>query len=388
MDYAALPPEINSARMYAGPGSTSMQTAATAWDALATELYSAASCYSSITAGLAGKWQGPAATAMAQAAAPYAAWLSTTAAQAELASAQARAAVSAHAGAFAATVPPPVIAANRAHLAALIATNLLGQNSPAIATTEANYEQMWAQDAAAMYGYAGACASATRLTPFTSPPPITDPVGLARQGVAATQSTGASAAAPSLEAVLAASQVITTLPGTLAGLATAPIMTSLNSAFTSLSTSLSKLSSLAVPLNFAMYALNFLDKGIGFTKAATGSLTAAATGAVKAVESGAQSLGSVSLGITGSGAALSAPMGRGMTVGALSVPHSWITAPATSAVAANLPSSLSSVGTLDSGTAGMPFMPLTGMAGRSANGPAASRFELRSTVVPRSPAAG
>ncbi|UDM36765.1 PE/PPE C-terminal domain-containing protein [Mycobacterium ulcerans] len=81
-------------------------------------------------------------------------------------------------------------------------------------------------------------------------------------------------------------------------------------------------------------------------------------------------------------------MGRGMTVGALSVPHSWITAPATSAVAANLPSSFSSVGTLDSGTAGMPFMPLTGMAGRSANGPAASRFELRSTVVPRSPAAG
>ncbi|WP_420873278.1 PPE family protein, SVP subgroup [Mycobacterium marinum] len=63
-------------------------------------------------------------------------------------------------------------------------------------------------------------------------------------------------------------------------------------------------------------------------------------------------------------------------------------APATSAVAANLPSSLSSVGSLDSGTAGMPFMPLTGMAGRSANGPAASRFELRSTVVPRSPAAG
>ena len=37
---------------------------------------------------------------------------------------------------FAATVPPPVIAANRALLAMLIATNFLGQNTPAIAATE------------------------------------------------------------------------------------------------------------------------------------------------------------------------------------------------------------------------------------------------------------
>lgn len=66
-------------------------------------------------------------------------------------------------------MPPPVIEANRAQLMALIATNVLGQNAPAIAATEAQYAEMWSQDAMAMYGYAGASAAATQLTPFTEP---------------------------------------------------------------------------------------------------------------------------------------------------------------------------------------------------------------------------
>lgn len=61
MDYAGLPPEINSARMYLGPGSGPMLAAATAWDALATALHSAASAYGSEIAALAaGPWLGPA----------------------------------------------------------------------------------------------------------------------------------------------------------------------------------------------------------------------------------------------------------------------------------------------------------------------------------------
>ena len=59
------------------------------------------------------------------------------------------------------TVPPPVIAANRSLLAALVATNFFGQNTPAIAATEIQYAEMWAQDAVAMYGYAASSASAT-----------------------------------------------------------------------------------------------------------------------------------------------------------------------------------------------------------------------------------
>ncbi len=82
------------------------------------------------------------------------------------------------------TVPPPVVADNRAQLAALIATNLLGQNTPAIAATEALYGEMWAQDTAAMYGYAGSSAAASTLTPFTAPPRTASPAGTAGQTAA------------------------------------------------------------------------------------------------------------------------------------------------------------------------------------------------------------
>ena len=80
------------------------------------------------------------------------------------------------------TVPPAVIAANRTQLAALVATNILGQNTPAIMATESLYGEMWAQDAAAMYGYAGSSASAATLSPLTSPPQTNNPGRLAAQG--------------------------------------------------------------------------------------------------------------------------------------------------------------------------------------------------------------
>ena len=59
----------------------------------------------------------------------------------------------------------------------MVATNILGQNTPAIATTEAHYAEMWAQDAAAMYGYAGSSAAASTLTPFAAPPATTTSSG-------------------------------------------------------------------------------------------------------------------------------------------------------------------------------------------------------------------
>jgi PPE-repeat protein len=91
------------------------------------------------------------------------------------------------------TVPPPEIAANRSLLAVLVATNFLGQNTPAIAATEALYAEMWAQDAVAMYGYAGSSAAATVLSPFTSPDQNTDPGGTASQAAAVGQAASSSA---------------------------------------------------------------------------------------------------------------------------------------------------------------------------------------------------
>ncbi|AEF37924.1 PPE family protein PPE51_2 [Mycolicibacter sinensis] len=175
MNFAALPPEVNSALMYSGAGSGPIRAAATAWKAMAAELETAATSYRSIITGLTDQtWQGPAATAMATAAAPYAAWMSTTATQAAHAGTQASAAAAAYETAFAMTVPPPVITANRTQLATLIATNILGQNTAAIAANEAHYAQMWAQDATAMYGYAGNAATATQLPTFTAPHTTTD----------------------------------------------------------------------------------------------------------------------------------------------------------------------------------------------------------------------
>ena len=175
MDFAALPPEINSGRMYIGAGSGPMLAAAAAWDALAAELQSAAASYASTVRGLTGgAWTGPSSMAMAAAAAPYVAWMNATAAQAEETGSQAKVAAAAYEAAFAATVPPPVIAANRALLTALVATNILGQNTPAIAATETHYMEMWAQDAAAMYAYAGSSSTASQLTPFTEPPQTTN----------------------------------------------------------------------------------------------------------------------------------------------------------------------------------------------------------------------
>lgn len=169
MDFA-LPPEINSARIYAGPGAGPMLAAAMAWDELAAALQSTANSYQAeITALTSGPWVGPSSASMVAAITPYLEWMRTTGAQAEETATKARAAAFAYETAFAETVPPPVVTANRTLLATLVATNILGQNTPAIATTEAEYGEMWARDTAAMIGYAGATAAATRLTPFAQP---------------------------------------------------------------------------------------------------------------------------------------------------------------------------------------------------------------------------
>ncbi len=97
MDFAQLPPEINSALMYSGAGAGPMLAAATAWEVLAAELQTtASSCGSVVTALTDGPWQGPSAASMAATAATQIAWLSSTAGQAEQAAGQAVAAASAY----------------------------------------------------------------------------------------------------------------------------------------------------------------------------------------------------------------------------------------------------------------------------------------------------
>ena len=419
MDFAALPPEVNSGRMYAGPGSGPMHTAATAWDSLAFELSSAAADYGSAIVDVSsGPWRGPASVAMLAAATPYVVWMGATAAQAEQAADQAKAAAQAYEAAFAMTVPPPVIATNRALLASLIATNLLGQNTPAIAATEAHYGEMWAQDAAAMYGYAGSSAAASALTPFANPPPTTSGAAGALSQVAGTTGTGAGT-----QATLA--QLMSALPTTLQGLASPGLGGA---------TSASPLGEIAnwlgmggVDLSSPAGILNFLsgadgnalgtflnDNGLntlfssGFympgnflgtmsdfvgLQGAGGAAGDAAEAAGEAAQAAgdatgvaAGGLGNTVPGLGGLGGALSAGVGNATTVGPLSVPPSW-TATGPILGAPGLPSSGAGAPAVESGPSSMlGGMPLAAPPDRGAA--LIPRYGFRPTMVTHPPAAG
>jgi PPE-repeat protein len=178
------PPEITSALIHSGPGPGSLLAAANVWRELAFELQQTAADYASIVAGI--PWQGPSAKAMTLSTIPYISWLNTTAAQTAQMSMAATAMASSFVASRAAIVHPSVVAANRALLADLIATNFFGINFPAIATTEAQYLQMWAGNTTAMLGYHATRLQTMTLQPFKHPPATTNPAGVAAQTAAAT----------------------------------------------------------------------------------------------------------------------------------------------------------------------------------------------------------
>jgi PPE-repeat protein len=189
MSFMMFPPEVNSALMYAGAGSGPLMAAASAWDELAADLETTAASYQAVIQELTGgPWLGPSSVQMTSATAPFIAWLQGSSIQAAQTSAQASLAAAAYEGAFDSTVPPTVIAANRALLAALVATNFLGQNTPAIAATEALYMEMWFQDGLTMDTYALVSQQATAL-PAQTPAPTTSDGGTSADAAAAAQST-------------------------------------------------------------------------------------------------------------------------------------------------------------------------------------------------------
>ncbi|ORA80325.1 hypothetical protein BST28_09680 [Mycolicibacter kumamotonensis] len=346
MDFGALPPEVNSGRMYSGAGPGPLLAAASAWSELAAELHSAASGYGAVLADLSADWHGASADAMSVAAAPYVEWMSGLAGQAEQAGAQAAAAAAAYEAAFAATVPPPVIAANRSLLMTLIATNILGLNTPAIAATEAHYAEMWAQDAAAMYGYAGASAAATRLTPFAEPPPTTDPAGITDQAAATAQAAATSEGSVGQQV----SQMLNLLPSALKSLSANPagatLPGALNTDLGNWNTIMSALTGAYSPLlgwstipggpllSFGQiwsWPINAMGVSsyLAGPKAITGALTPLSSLAHEAVPAA---------GLGGRPAA--AALGRAALVGKLSVPTAWATsAPVTHPVVLAMPAS-------------------------------------------------
>ncbi|WP_205277403.1 PPE family protein [Mycolicibacter algericus] len=173
MSFSMFPPEINSGLIYTGPGSAPLLEAATAWANLAAELSTSATATHSVVTNLTSTWTGMGSAAASSSVAPYVAWLQQASANATQNAALASQAAALFEAARSGSVPPPVIAANRAMLMALISTNFFGQNTPAIAATEAQYEAMWAQDGAAMDTYAGSAEANNNALRAQDPPPHT-----------------------------------------------------------------------------------------------------------------------------------------------------------------------------------------------------------------------
>jgi PPE-repeat protein len=393
IDFGALPPEINSTRMYAGPGPLSLSAAAVAWDNLAAELHFVASSYRTVIAGLTtGRWMGPSSLQMASAFGPYVAWTTGAAARAAEAAGQARLGVEAYEAAFAMTVPPPVVYGNRAQLASLTATNFFGQNSPAIAANEAQYGEMWAQDSAAMYQYAANSAIATDVTPFTDAPEVTDTNGLSSQEVAVAKATGTSAADQA-----AMQSLVQTVPSTLNSMATplsvastdlASDATSGLSGLSLDSGSISTLSDISaiwiMALPTPLYALSSLfgiaqsSQSMAMAAGTVGTDAAAAgVGAAEGAATGAAGLGNA--GVLGS-------MGSSASLGPLSIPQGWtsVIPPAPGAAAALAPGAAAGAASTPSMLGGIPLQGPKSGAGPTP-GP---RYGLVPTVMAQPPSAG
>ncbi len=343
-----LPPEITSAQIYAGPGSAPMQDAAMAWDDLAAEFHAVAAGYHSVIAGLAESWNGPSSMAMAAAATRYTAWITATAAQAKDTATRMTAAASAYETAFAATVPPAAIAANRSRWATLQATNIVGQNTAAIAAADVEYAQMWLQNATTMYRYAASAAAAVPTAPFTAPPQPVDSTGstgqsaavagaaagsagtAARSGLAATGASGLTPRPPLHDVLSAAAQYAADADGALGGLVGSSSASALYEEMFGAVAAVSKVSTLAnagmsVPNLGLVQFKTFFKPGTVTVDLPASALGAGLHDAPPAIASDLVR-------------AVSAAAGDADLVGRLSVPPSWAaTTPAIRLAATALP---------------------------------------------------
>jgi PPE-repeat protein len=334
-------------------------------------------------------------------------WLNTSAAQAEQTAAQAESAVAAYEAAFAATVPPPVIAANRTRLMALIATNFLGQNTPAIAATEAQYMEMWFQDGLTMDTYSALSQQAVALPQQIMAPQVSDG-GTSANTAAAAQSTADSTSTlltdveTLLEAYVGfAPSGDTTTTGWTSVLGDLGLTGSLQTELVSvLGTTADSSEGVLLPIQGTYYAAMFGSMPAKMLISMSNSMQASQA----TLASNQALLGSVSqlvdgrlqLGISGVagqlrsfGSSVSAQLASAHRLGGLSIPGGWQTAaPEMSRAAPLLPGTSVSEPSMSTGLPNSPFtqalmgsMTGRGMGNMGAKPPAAK-------VVQESPAGG
>ncbi|MGF2945447.1 PPE family protein [Mycobacterium sp. Lab-001] len=374
------PPEINSTRMYSGPGAGSLLAAAGSWDAVSAELSSTAEGCESAVSGLDLHWRGLAAEAMSATAARYTGWLQSTAEHAKQTAMAARTAAAAYEHAHAMTVPPSAVAANRLRLSYLVATNIVGQNTAAIAQTDAQYAEYWAQDATAMSGYdTAAKAATTQLSTFSSPNNGTDQSGLTAQHAAVTNAANSAAASNPVQQVLSGISNLAGILPTNASILPEDL------------TVLDGIAAVGTAIN-STYYLEALPAGVIGAENNLGILPnlGAAAAAAAAPAEIAPALSAVSTGGAAGLGNVTATLARAGTIGPMSVPVGW-SAPSSSTVTALQPAGMTTLpGTEEaaaSGYPGYPGMP-GGMAARAVGVGAPPRYGVKLTVMPRPPAAG
>jgi PPE-repeat protein len=404
MSFSLIPPEINSALMYQGAGSGPLLEAATAWDGLAADLEATATQYqTAITNLTTGTWLGPSSAHMASAAEPYIAWLQSTAAEAAQTGAQAKAAAGAYQTAYVSMVPPPVITANRAELTALVSNNFLGQNTGAIAQNEAEYLDMWIQDALGMdtYNLNSTGASAALPTQTAAPLATSGSNALAAAAAAPADSTTDSLIVGILNAVAALFGGPASGTGSLTGLA--DFSTWLPSVVGAIA---ANPTAALLPVQATYYmgmlgstpARMFMSSGGGSGGGASSTALASMGDSLldnvsKLVDGKAATVmtgvgGQLSKWGAGIQAGIQAQMANAMHAGGLSVPHGWHTGvPDVSRAAPLLPTN--SVAS-PSMTTGLPTSPFSqGLMGALAGrGMSAMGSKVAAKVMPRSPAGG
>jgi len=381
LDFAAIPPDITSALMYTGAGSGPLMAAAAGWSNLAAELSTTATQWESIITTLTTQqWTGLGSAAAAASAMPIVSWLTTSAAAAEQAATQATSSAAAYEAAFSGVISPPVIAANRAQLAALVATNFLGINTPAIMATEAEYAEFWVQDAITMYVYQAASTAAAILQPIAPASPSTNPAAAGIQG-AATAQAATSAPAQGLGNVISGVQTalsnfdqLTTLGGNVPSL----------SQWASIPVVQNSIAQVGVTAAWFQGNMTSVFPSLGHLVATS---PAGLTPFVDDVTPLGAGLGfGTTLVSSTNGGAATAALGEASSVGGLSVPASWSAAtPATLASStAPLEGSGWTAATEEAAPiAAMPGMPGAGALAKGAGAYAAPRYGVKPIVMPK-----
>jgi PPE-repeat protein len=401
MSFSLIPPEINSALMYSGAGSGPLLEAATAWDGLAADLETTATQYQTAVTNLTtGPWLGPSSAQMAAATAPYISWLQGTAATAAQTGAQAKVAAAAYQTAYASMVPPPEIAANRAELATLVANNFLGQNTGAIATNEANYLDMWIQDALGMDTYQVGSQQAAALPAHTAAPQVTSGAMAPVAAAAATPATASSTSATTIiGALLTDFAQLFGVSGDSAGsLGSADLLGYLSTLATGVSANPTA-ALLPVQVTYYMGMLGstparmFMSSGSSAGSGTTGTLANMSDSLLdnvgKLVDSKAATvLGGVGGQLQKWGAGIQASLASAHRVGGLSIPNAWHgLAPEMARAAPTLPATSVAAPTMTAGLPGSPFSQglMGALAGR---GVSTLGSRVAAKVMPRSPAGG